>query len=188
MFKKLALTSAVALALAAPAWAQTSTTTPPRTTATTPMPSSQVDAKKLIGQSIQNQADNKTVGKIDSVMLDQGGKVQQVVVGVGGFLGVGKKDVAIDWSKLTVADNGRKVTMNADKDQLKAMPEYVWPKDHPRGSVWTASDRDRNATTSSGGAGTSSTMPNTGTSRAPGSSTGTMTPSSPTTPGSSTTK
>src|SRR5262249_18550796 len=118
----------------------------------------------LIGQSIQNQADNKTVGKIDSVMLDQSGKVQQVVVGVGGFLGVGKKDVAIDWSGLTVADNGRKVTMNADKEQLKAMPEYVWPKDHPRGSVWTASDRDR-ATTSSGSAGTMA--PRTGTSTAP---------------------
>jgi hypothetical protein len=182
MFKKLALTSAIALALAAPAFAQTSTTTTPRSTATTTMPSSQVDAKKLIGQSIQNQADNKTVGKIDSVILDQTGKVHQVVVGVGGFLGVGKKDVALDWSKLTVADNGRKVTMNADKDQLKAMPEYQWPKDHRRGSVWTAGDTDRRTgTTSSGSAGTSGTMSGSGT--APR----TTAPATPGTPGSSST-
>ncbi|MBV8165949.1 MAG: PRC-barrel domain-containing protein, partial [Alphaproteobacteria bacterium] len=107
----------------------------------------------LIGESIQNQADNKTVGKIDSVMLDSSGKVQRVVVGVGGFLGIGKKDVAIDWNEIKVMDNGRKVVMNANKDQLKAMPEYTWPKEHGRGSVWTASDTSRPATTSSGSTG-----------------------------------
>jgi hypothetical protein len=173
MLKKVALTSAVALALAAPAWAQTSsTTTSPRTSSTTTATTStQIDAHKLIGQSIQNEADRKTVGKIDSVILDPSGKVQKVVVGVGGFLGVGKKDVAIDWNQIHVADNGRKVTMNANKDQLKAMPEYQWPKEHPRGSVWTASDTDRRTgATSSGSAGMSSTAPGTGTSRAPDSS------------------
>src|SRR5215472_6575884 len=108
MLKKVALTSAVALALAAPAFAQTSTTTAPRTSTSTTMPSSQIDGHKLIGQSIQNEADNKTVGKIDSVILDKSGKVDKVVVGVGGFLGMGKKDVALDWSRLHVADNGRK--------------------------------------------------------------------------------
>src|SRR5258706_9569415 len=165
MLKKAALMSALAVTLAVPAWAQTTTspttTTPPATTTRpTPMASSnstQIDAHKLIGQSIQNQADNKTVGKIDSVMLDSSGKVQRVVVGVGGFLGMGKKDVAIDWNQIQVTDNGRKVVMNADKNQLKAMPEYAWPKDHGRGSVWTASDSDRRApaTTSSGSSGVS---------------------------------
>jgi hypothetical protein len=162
MFKQLALSSAIVVALAAPAFAQTSTTTAPRTTTSTTLPSSQIDGHKLIGQSIQSEADNKTVGKIDSVILDRSGKVDKVVVGVGGFLGMGKKDVALDWSRLHVADNGRKVTMNADKDQLKAMPEYTWPKEHGRGSVWSAADT--NATTSSGSAGTSSTMPSPGTS------------------------
>ena len=178
MLKKLALTSAVATILAAPVMAQTSSTTGPATTAPRPMTASpsanasQIDAHKLIGQSIQNEADSKTVGKIDSVMLDSAGKVQKVVVGVGGFLGIGKKDVAIDWSQIHVADNGRKVSMAANKDQLKAMPEYVWPKEHARGSVWTAADGDRRvappaATTSSGSAGTSGMAPSTGTSQAP---------------------
>ena len=159
MLKKAALMSALAATLAVPAWAQTTspTTTPTTRPAPTASNSSQIDAHKLIGQSIQNQADNKTVGKIDSVMLDSSGKVQRVVVGVGGFLGIGKKDVAIDWNQIQVMDNGRKVVMNADKDQLKAMPEYTWPKEHGRGSVWTASDTSRPATTSSGSSGASTT-------------------------------
>ncbi len=179
MLKKLALSSAIAMVLAAPVWAQTSTgttTTSPSAAATMPR-SSEVDAHKLIGQSIQNQADNKTVGKIDSVILDKSGKVDKVVVGVGGFLGMGKKDVAIDWNQIRVADNGRKVTMAADKDQLKAMPEYTWPKDHPRGSVYTASDTNR-ATTSSGSTGSTYGTTGTGASRAPATSPTTTSPSS----------
>jgi hypothetical protein len=123
----------------------------------------QIDGNKLIGQSVQNQADNKTVGSIDSVIIGQNGKIQTVVLGVGGFLGVGKKDVAVDWNQIHVTDNGRKVTMNADKDQLKAMPDYVWPQDHARGSVWTRADRDQPATMTSGSSGVS-TVPPTGTS------------------------
>jgi hypothetical protein len=164
MLKQAALTGALAVVLAVPAVAQTTTPTTPMarpapSAPSTTMNSTAIDGNKLIGQSIQNQADNKTVGKIDSVILDQSGKVQKVVVGVGGFLGMGKKDVAIDWSQVRVMDNGKKVVMNADKDQLKAMPEYVWPKDHKRGSVWTASDTDRRApaTTSSGSAGSTTT-------------------------------
>jgi hypothetical protein len=158
MLKQAALTSALAIALAVPAWAQSSTTTAPAARpaapAATTSSSTAIDANKLIGRNIQNQADDKTVGEIDSVMLDKSGKVQQVIVGVGGFLGIGKKDVAIDWNQLRVMDNGKKVVMNADKDQLKAMPEFVWPKDHKRGTVWTASDTDRRpATTSSGSSG-----------------------------------
>src|SRR5579871_1690004 len=169
MLKRMALTGAVTMLLAVPVCAQTSgTMTPPRTTANptgsapiTASPS-QIDAQKLIGKSVQNAADDKTVGSIDSVMLNSSGKVQKVVMGVGGFLGVGKKDVAVDWNQLRVADNGRKITMNADKDQLKAMPEFTWPKDHPRGSVWTFAGSDNSATISSGSSG--AMAPTTGTS------------------------
>jgi len=148
MLHKLAIASAALALLGAPVYAQT-TTTGPTTTAPSTLGSSRVDANKLIGESIQNRADNATVGKIDSVILDSTGKVDKVVVGVGGFLGMGKKDVAIDWNQLQISDNGRKVTMNADKDQLKAMPEYTWPKNQAHNSVYTPS-----ATTGSGSTGT----------------------------------
>jgi hypothetical protein len=159
------------MVLAVPALAQTATPTTPMArpapaAPSTTMNSTAIDGNKLIGQSIQNQADNKTVGKIDSVILDQSGKVQRVVVGVGGFLGMGKKDVAIDWSQIRVMDNGKKVVMNADKDQLKAMPEYVWPKNQKRGSVFTASDRAP-AATSSGSTGGMTTGTGMGSTTAP---------------------
>lgn len=135
MFKKFLLTtSALALLAAAPVMAQT-TSTPPAVSAKSN--SSQIDASKLIGQSIQNSADNATIGKVDAVVLNGSGQTDKVIVGVGGFLGMGKKDVAIAWSDLQVTDNGKKVTMNTTKDALKAMPEYVWPKDQKHGAVYS---------------------------------------------------
>ena len=63
------------------------------TTSTSPVPtvspaanSAQIDANKLVGQSIQNSADNATIGKVDSVMLDASGKVDKVIVGVNEFV------------------------------------------------------------------------------------------------------
>ena len=84
---------------------------------------SQVDAQQLIGHSIKNVND-ETVGNVDSVILDQNGRVVAVVVGVGGFLGMGQREVALDWSSLAILDNGRTVRTSFTKDQLKALPEY----------------------------------------------------------------
>jgi sporulation protein YlmC with PRC-barrel domain len=114
-----------------------------------PTNSGGIDAHKLIGRSIVNP-DNVTVGTFDSVILDNGGKVDRVVVGVGGFLGVGKKDVAVSWHDLKVMNNGEKVVMNTTKDQLKAMPAFTYPADHHAGDVYSSKAiRD-------GGTGTSS--------------------------------
>jgi sporulation protein YlmC with PRC-barrel domain len=96
---------------------------------------SPVDAQKLIGQSVKN-FDNETIGKIDSVLLDTGGKVVAVVVGVGGFLGLGERDVALDWSSLRVTDGGRDVRANFTKDQLKALPEYKFADAKQRNTAY----------------------------------------------------
>jgi sporulation protein YlmC with PRC-barrel domain len=85
-------------------------------------------ASKLIGLTIQNAA-NETIGEIADVVLDEDSKVKSWVVGVGGFLGIGTKYVAIDPSamKLARADGKTlKATINTDKDQLRAAPEYVY--------------------------------------------------------------
>ena len=42
--------------------------------------------------------DNAHIGDVSDLLFDKSGKVDGVVVGVGGFLGIGKKDVAIDLS------------------------------------------------------------------------------------------
>jgi len=127
--------------LAATANAQTppsAPATPPAATATTtPMAVPQAaDAKKLIGRNIKN-ADGDTIGEIKSVYISSGGTVDSVMVGVGGFLGVGEREVQLAWKDLQVADNGEKVTVNMTKDQLKAMAPYSYKDTSWRGNVFS---------------------------------------------------
>lgn len=85
-------------------------------------------ASKLIGLTIQNGA-GETIGEIADVVLDEKSTVKSWVVGVGGFLGIGTKYVAIDPSalKLTRADEKTmKASIDTTKDQLRAAPEYVY--------------------------------------------------------------
>ena len=83
---------------------------------------------KLIGLTIQNGA-NETIGEIADIVLDESSTIKAWVVGVGGFLGIGTKYVAVDPSalKLTrVDDKTLKATIDTNKDQLRAAPEYVY--------------------------------------------------------------
>jgi sporulation protein YlmC with PRC-barrel domain len=52
-------------------------------------------------------ADNQKIGDIDEVLVDKEGKIQAIVVGVGGFLGIGQKDVAIPFAQLQWATDDR---------------------------------------------------------------------------------
>jgi sporulation protein YlmC with PRC-barrel domain len=126
---------AAALMLSCPlsgGFAQDSTTT----TGTVVGSPTAVDAAKLAGRNIVN-TNGDTVGEIDNVIIDQSGKVRYVIVGVGGFLGIGKRDVAMAWDDLTISENGEKVTTTATKDQLAALPEYKSPESVKPGSVYS---------------------------------------------------
>jgi hypothetical protein len=93
------------------------------------MAAGQISVSKLLNESILNQA-NESIGDINDVILDNSGKVAAVVVGVGGFLGMGEKDVALSFDQLTfVTDNDGDltVTTNATKESLQAAPEYQSP-------------------------------------------------------------
>ncbi len=115
-----------------------STMAPAARTATDPAVAApgQADAKKLIGRNIKN-ANNDTVGEIKSVNLDKDGKVQSVIVGVGGFLGMGEREVALAWSDLQISNNGEQVMVNMTKDQMKGLPEYKYTDPKYRGTVFT---------------------------------------------------
>jgi sporulation protein YlmC with PRC-barrel domain len=54
---------------------------------------------KLTGIDVYG-ADNQKIGDIDEVLVGKDGKIQAVVVGVGGFLGIGEKDVAIPYDQV----------------------------------------------------------------------------------------
>jgi len=124
---------------AAAAYAQTpqqAANPPASATAPATTDHSAADARKLIGRNIQN-AQNETIGEIKSIYIGKDGKVDSVMVGVGGFLGMGDREVRIPWSDLNIANNGEKVTVNMTKDQLKAQPAYKYPNETYRGQVFT---------------------------------------------------
>lgn len=95
----------------------------------------QIDAAELIGQDIENAA-GEDVGEVNSVILGQDGKVEAVIVGVGGFLGLGERDVAIDWNDLSFGNNGEQIVANITREQLEQMPEYEFADDQRRGTAF----------------------------------------------------
>ena len=113
-----------------------------------PAPTVSGDTRKLIGRNVQN-AQNETIGEIKSVYIGPDGKVDSLIVRVGGFLGVGEREVRLAWSDLKISDNGEKVVLNITKDELKAKPEYKYSNAGWRGQVfsdegpWTAGDPNR---------------------------------------------
>lgn len=99
-------------------------------------PSATADTRKLIGRNIKN-AEGETIGEIKSIYINKDGKVDSVMVSVGGFLGVGDREVRIAWSDLKITDNGEKVVVNMTRDELKAKPEYRYKNESWRGQVFT---------------------------------------------------
>jgi sporulation protein YlmC with PRC-barrel domain len=56
-------------------------------------------ASKLVGVNVYNEA-NEKIGDINDVILDKSGKAEKVILGVGGFLGMGEHNVAVAFDKL----------------------------------------------------------------------------------------
>ena len=85
-----------------------------------------IASSALRGTKVRN-ADKQSIGKIDDIYLDKDGKVTDVVISVGGFLGVGSKEVAVKWSDITVGkdDSSVVLTTSLSKDALMAMPDYA---------------------------------------------------------------
>jgi hypothetical protein len=104
-----------------PPAAQAQPTTPPAQA----QPAAPVAAANahLVGLTLRNSA-NESIGSIDDVLVDADGRVRQVIVGVGGFLGMGERKVAIAWDQLHIDRARDTVTVNLTKEQVRAMPEY----------------------------------------------------------------
>jgi hypothetical protein len=63
-------------------------------------------APKLVGVGVFGP-DDKQIGKIKDVLIDHDGMAQVVVIGVGGFLGLGTKDVGVPFSAIHWQTEGR---------------------------------------------------------------------------------
>jgi sporulation protein YlmC with PRC-barrel domain len=128
--KKIALIGAALAVLATPALAQTSGTAPAEAKFST-VTKDEMFSSKLKGLNVYNQKDEK-VGEISDLAIGKGQQVQAMILSVGGFLGVGEHYVAVSPSSLNVKYDKDKdtwrATMNTTKDQLKAAPEFKYPK------------------------------------------------------------
>lgn len=84
---------------------------------------------KLVGSKVYNTA-NENIGSIEDIVLKPDGSMDEVVLSVGGFLGMGDKYVAVPFSDLKIARDGSslKIVTNGTKDSLKALPAYQFFK------------------------------------------------------------
>ena len=92
--------------------------------------SNEMRASKLIGTAVRNPA-GETIGDINEILLDKSGKVAAVIVGVGGFLGMGEREIAVAFESIQMIrdrDGKDVLTVNATKDTLKTAPVWNWPR------------------------------------------------------------
>jgi len=80
-------------------------------------------------QSVYDPKQSK-IGDVDDVLVDQSGKVTGLVVGVGGFLGAGEKDVIVPFSavKTSKKDDKWYLTLDETKDSLKSSAGFTYDK------------------------------------------------------------
>lgn len=144
MIRKLLATTAILTIVSTGAFAQASNTpaTPPAASEAAPaaplQPGVAVDqsqvsadgqiASNIIGESVYNGTadDAQNVGNVNDLVISKDGMVEAIVIGVGGFLGLGEKDVAIDYKTIDWAerDGDRWIVIEATADQLKELPDF----------------------------------------------------------------
>ena len=146
MMKRTLTAAALAVVLASPAFAQAPapSSTSPASAAqntTNTLPSSGTSfvstqqandwrGSKLIGATVYG-SDNASIGEINDLVVASDGKINAAVIGVGGFLGVGEKNVAVPFDKLNVTRKPNsatidKITVAFSKDELKNAPTFAF--------------------------------------------------------------
>lgn len=82
-------------------------------------------ASDLIGKKVVNR-ENETIGEINDLVTDESGKIQAALVGAGGFLGIGEKDVAVRFEDLELVRDGTdtKVMLDTNKETLTSAPDF----------------------------------------------------------------
>jgi hypothetical protein len=84
------------------------------------------EVEGILGRPVLDAAD-ENMGRIVDVVVDHSGRVRAAVIDFGGFLGVGSRKIAVDWSALHFPPPGQpnaKISLDLTRDQVKAAPEY----------------------------------------------------------------
>ena len=78
----------------------------------------------MLGRNVFSTA-GENVGRIVDVLADRSGLVRAAVIDFGGFLGVGSRKIAVDWSALHFASKGDSIVITVDlsRERLRIAPE-----------------------------------------------------------------
>ncbi|PPD23611.1 MAG: photosystem reaction center protein H [Methylocystis sp.] len=101
----------------------------------TTLPQNALLVSNIHDQNVYDPQENK-IGEVKDLVLDRGGKVTAAIISVGGFLGMGEKDIAVAFSDLRATERNNKwwLTMNATKDELKNATGFRFDKNK---GLWT---------------------------------------------------
>ena len=106
-------------------------------------------ASSIIGKPAVNSQD-ETIGDVNDLVTDRSGKIVAALIGVGGFLGIGEKDVAVRFEDLKLnrdENDNVKVTLNISKETLAQAPDYKLLGEQPVVEGSAKTDREDNTKT-----------------------------------------
>jgi sporulation protein YlmC with PRC-barrel domain len=86
--------------------------------------------KSMLGKTVYNDAGQK-VGKVQDLIVSPQKNVSYLIIGAGGFAGIGRHDVAIPFSQIQER-GGRLVMPGATQEAVKQMPAFAYAKDNAR--------------------------------------------------------
>lgn len=131
MKRNLAAVPAVALLFALPALTFAQDASRTKSDTIVPIPgtgTAEVKGARLIGADLVNSTNDK-LGDVDEVLVTTDGRVNAVVVAMGGVMGLGERKVVVPWERLRFSSQGRDLVVKTDvsRETLNAMPEYRDP-------------------------------------------------------------
>ncbi len=101
----------------------------------TTLPQNALLVSNIHEQNVYDPRESK-IGEVKDLVLDRSGKITAAIISVGGFLGIGEKDVAVAFSYIMATERNSKwwLTMNATKDELKKATGFRFDKNK---GLWT---------------------------------------------------
>jgi sporulation protein YlmC with PRC-barrel domain len=105
------------------------TSPPSSATLMTTVPGDGLTVTNYYKQNVYDPSDSK-IGEISDVLVDKEGRITAVIISVGGFLGIGNKDVAAPFHAIraTQKDDKWYLVMNTTKDALKNAAGYKYDR------------------------------------------------------------
>jgi hypothetical protein len=85
----------------------------------------------VLGREVRTRVE-EDMGRIVDILADRQSRVQAAIIEFGGFLGIGTRKIAVEWSALSFENGGKRsvVIVDLSRDQLRLAPEYK-PNEQP---------------------------------------------------------